>query len=347
MKTNINPCDKSNMRESILSIPQQFTEGFKLAESIKIKSDFNKILISGMGGSALPGDILRSYFYDPLTKNPNYDKIEVHQNHFYKLPAIAYKQCLNIVCSYSGNTEETISSLQEALEKKLPIVGISAGGKIEEICLENNIPHIKLTKPSDNFQPRMALGYFVSVIIQLLINSGKIDSIHKNNILSSKENLTTDISQLEKQGKELAKKLVGKTPVIYSSEKFKCLALIWKIRFNENSKTPAFWNFFPELNHNEFVGFTNPQADYSVIMLKDSLDNPHNLKRYELTAKLLKTRNITSHIINIPEGETMYRIFSSLALSNWTSYYLAIEYETDPTPVEMVEHLKKELNELK
>ncbi len=343
MKINTNLYDKSNLRKSILSVPQQFTEGFELAKNIKITDNFDKIMISGMGGSALPGDILRTYFHEPLTKNSNYATMEVYQNRFYKLPAIAYKQCLNIVCSYSGNTEETISSLQEAIKNKLPTVAISSGGKIEEICLNNNIPYVKLIKPSDDFQPRMALGYFVAAIIQLLINSEKIDPAHKKNILKSTQELSTTILQLENQGKDLAKRLIGKTPIIYSSEKFKSLALIWKIRFNENSKTPAFWNFFPELNHNEFVGFTKPQADYSIIMLKDSLDNSHNLKRYALTAKFLERQKITTQIINIPEGEMIYRIFSSLALSNWTSYYLAMEYKTDPTPVKMVEEFKKEL----
>ncbi len=347
MKKNINLYDKSNLRESILSISQQFKDGFELAKNIKITDDFDKIMISGMGGSALPGDILRTYFNEPLTKNSTYAKIEVYQNRFYKLPAMAYKQCLNIVCSYSGNTEETLSSLQEAIDNKLPIVAISSGGKIEKICLENNIPHIKLTKPSNNFQPRMALGYFVSAIIQLLINSEKIDPAHKNNILESTQDLSERIIQLEEQGKNLAKKLIGKTPIIYSSEKFNCLPLIWKIRFNENSKTPAFWNFFPELNHNEFVGFTNPQSEYFIIILKDILDDPRNLRRYDLTAKFLENKNIPTETINIPQGEMMYRIFSSLALSNWVSYYLALEYQTDPTPVIMVEEFKKELKELK
>ena len=335
-------CDKSNMRKAILAVPTQFQEGFNLAKNTKLTKKFNKIMISGMGGSALPGNILRTYQNDLLTINNDYAILRVYQNRFYKLPHEAYDNCLNIICSHSGNTEETIASFQEAIDNNLPCVGISAGGKIEEMCKENNIAHIKLPVPFENFQPRMATGHFTSVIIQLLINAGKLPDTTED-ILKSAENLTKLMPELEEKGKVLARKLVGKTPVIYSSVEFKPLSLIWKIKINENSKVPAFWNVFPELNHNEFVGFTNPQAKYFIIMLRNAEGHPRNLKRYDVTTKFLQKKGVEIETIDILQGEMMYRLFSSLTLCDWTSYYLALEYGVDPTPVEMVEELKKEL----
>jgi glucose/mannose-6-phosphate isomerase len=344
MPDKITLYDQSDMHSAILATPKQFAEGFALAKKIKISSKFNKIMISGMGGSALPGNILRTYLAsnENLTKNKNHDIIKIYQNRFYKLPHEAYNNCLNIICSHSGNTEETIASFQEALDNNLPCLGISAGGKIEEMCRENNIPHIKLPIPFDNFQPRMATGHFTAAIIQILINTAKLQDTTKA-ILDSAELLMSSMPALEEQGRILAKKLIGKTPIIYSSIEFKPLSLIWKIKFNENSKTPAFWNVFPELNHNEFVGFTNPQANYFIIMLRNPEGHPRNLKRYDATAKFLENKGIKIETIDIATGETIYKLFSSLALCDWTSYYLALEYKIDPTPVAMVEDLKKEL----
>ena len=342
MDKRIKLYDKSNFRNVILQVPSQFSEGFKIAKNIEVTHKFNKIMISGMGGSALPGNILHAYQDALLTNNLKHAKIKIYQNRFYKLPFEAYDNCLNIICSYSGNTEETISAFQEAIDNNLPSVGISAGGKIEKMCLKHNIPHIKLPIPSKNFQPRMGTGYFTASILQLLINIKKIPDV-KEKIEKTAEKLNQLIPTLEKDGKKIAKKMPGTTPVIYSSIAFKPLALIWKIKFNENSKIPAFWNSFPELNHNEFVGFSNPQAKYFIIMLRNPIGNKHNLKRYKVTQRFLKRKKIKSIIIDIPQGEPMYRLFSSLALCDWISYYLALEYGTDPTPVRMVEEFKREL----
>jgi len=221
-------------------------------------------------------------------------------------------------------------------------VGVSAGGVIEQMCQENNIPHVKLPIPFENFQPRMATGHFVSAILQILVNANKLskDAVEMDDITKQ---LRESIPKMEDEGKRIAKTLVGKTPVVYSGTKFKALAMIWKIKINENAKTPAFWNYFPELNHNEFVGFTNPQSQFRVIILRDLEDHPRNLLRHDVTAKFLQERNIETEIIDIPEGDILYRVFATIALSDWTSYYLALEYEQDPTPVDMVEDFKKAL----
>ena len=342
MKKKNMSIDHSDLRRVILLSADQFSEGSAIAKDIAISKKFSSIVISGMGGSALPANVLRTYINHFFNRHVEYERISVFQNRYYKLPPEAYKNCLNIICSHSGNTEETVASFEEALKNNLPCVGISAGGKIEKMCKKHGVPHVKLPIPFENFQPRMATGYFVAVIAQLLVNAGKLP---KRSVAfkSIAEKLRKEIVRMEKQGQKIADRLVGKTPIIYASTKFKSLAMIWKIKINEHAKTPAFWNYFPELNHNEFVGFTNPQAKYYILMLRDQQDHPRNLLRYDVTAQCLEEKGVETEIIDMPEGDLLFRIFATLALGDWIAYYLALAYGQDPTPVDMVEDLKKSL----
>lgn len=334
--------DTKNLRRVILHTADQFAEGCDVAKDISVDKQFSRIMVSGMGGSALPANVLRIYINDIATQYDGYEKVDVYQNRFYELPPEAYNDCLNIICSHSGNTEETISSFEEALANNLSCVGISAGGIVEKMCKENDVPHVKLPIPYEDFQPRMATGHFVSVITQILVNADKLPQ-EAIKIDAVAKKLQENIVSLEEQGKNIAGRLVGKTPVVYASTKFKSLAMIWKIKINENAKTPAFWNYFPELNHNEFVGFTNPQTQFRILMLRDSKDHPRNLLRYDVTARFLEKKGVETEIIDMPEGDILYRIFATIALSDWMSYYLALAYKQDPTPVDMVEDLKKAL----
>jgi len=336
MENNI---DKFNLRRVILDEYLQIEEGLELAKDVKFDGDFKSITISGMGGSALPGNVLR-IFVNSTFKDSDKKRLEIFQNRFYSLPPEAHENSLNFICSYSGNTEETVSSFQKALDNNLPCVGISNGGKIEEMCKNNSVPHIKIPYPYENFQPRMATGYFVFSIFQVLINSGLVEFDTKE-LTNIAKDLKSATEESEQQGKDLAAKLVGKTPIIYSSIYFKMLAHIWKIKINENSKTPAFWNFFPELNHNEMVGFTNSQADFSFIMLRDGDDHPQNKKRFDVTEDLMKKKGMDVEIIEIKGNNIFEKVFSTLYLGDWTSYYLALNYNQDPTPVDMVEEFKE------
>src|SRR3989338_8230811 len=333
--------DKSNLRQVILETPGQFEVGLSLAKDVKVEGEFENVTISGMGGSALPANLLRTYCNSLFKTHPNYKPFEIYINRYYSLPPESHgSTTLNFIASYSGNTEETISSLEEAQSAGFKFVGFSSGGRVEELCKQYGVPHIKLPMPNPNFQPRMGTGYFFASMFQLLINQGLIPDT-TSELLALAGKLNEHMEHHENQGKELASKIRGKTPVIYASPKYKSVAMIWKIKINENSKTPAFWNFFPELNHNEMVGFTNPQGKFFIVMLKDPLDTIRNRKRYEATASLLSIKGTESEILNMQGNSVFEKIFSSIALADWTSYYLALAYGQDPTPVDMVENFKK------
>lgn len=333
--------DPSGFRQMIIESPKQFAEGFRIAESVRFPDhpDRLSLVISGMGGSALPANIFRIYLSDLARRGLLKERISIYQNRFYNLPWEANRS-LNIFASYSGNTEETISSFEEAIRERLPSIGMSSGGKLEELCRGNGIPHVKLPIPFENFQPRLGTGYFFGALYQALMNEGMVPDV-KAEILAEAETLVAHISAIEEAGKALAEKCEGRTPVIYASPQYKSVAMVWKIKFNENSKTPAFWNFFPELNHNEMVGFSLPQGPFQVIMLRDPNDHPKNIKRFDTTADLLREKGIFVDILDM-EGKTVFnKIFSSILLADFASYHLALRYGTDPTPVDMVEKLKK------
>ena len=339
--SKINKIDRENLRQVIIDSPKQFAEGFRLAKNVDLKKQkFTAVCVSGMGGSSLPADLLRTYVEylhekDPAKNTP----LEIIQNKSYTLPKRTLKNCLHIFASYSGNTEETLSALQEAIKLKLPSVGLMHGGKLQELCQKNNLPYVILPTVS---QPRYATGYFFSTSLQILGNLGLIEDKSKE-ITRFAKKLEEMALTLETPGRALAKKLNGKTPIIHTTDRHKAVALIWKIKINENAKTPCFWNYYPELNHNEMVGYTLPQAKFHIVTLLDPTDNPRIIKRMRITAPLLKTKGIETTFFEMPGSDLFTKMFGTLLFGDWTSYYLALAYGQDPTPVEMVEDLKKAL----
>ncbi len=335
--------DPSHFRKMLLEAPGQFRVGFDLGKSVSISGSYTSIEISGMGGSALPGNLLRVYLAEHFRQFNGKHPIAIYQNRFYGLPHEAYqKGCLNFICSYSGNTEETVAAFKEAIENKLPSIGISAGGAIEELCQKYDIPHIKLPIPFENFQPRVGTGYFFGAIFGVLAQLGMVMDTC-DDIAREAESLSLEMAHLEERGKCIAEKIAGKTPIVYSDTRYKSVAMIWKIKMNENAKTPAFWNFFPELNHNEMVGFTNPQGKFFLIMLLDSEGSPQMRKRFRVTAQILESRGISSETIDMGKGSVFTKMFRMIFLGDWASYHLALRYGVDPTPVDMVEELKRML----
>lgn len=333
MKRVKKSADKFNMRQTILNFPKQFGVGLKSAEGIEIKDGLSGVLICGVGGSALPGDILKMWF-----KN-NDIGFPVHIHRDYGLPNYIKENSLVICVSYSGGTEEPLSSLEEAEKRNIKIAAVTSGGKLEEICRAKGIPFAKV--PS-GLQPRMALGYQFSALAQILANCGIITKDNLKEVTELEQTLQP--KRLEARGKKLAKKIKNKIPLIYASFKNKELARMWKIKFNENSKVPSFYNYFPELNHNEMTGFGN-KVPFFVILLRDSTDHPRNLKRLMLTSQILRKGGFGTEIIDLEGKDFSYKIFSNVILADWTSYYLALEYGKDPTPIKIVEEFKKKLGE--
>lgn len=318
------------MEEAIKNFPKQFLWEPEIENATQWKQ-FKGFILVGMGGSHLQGDIFQ-------TVVPGFN-LSVHQDYgLPPWPLSVLKETLVIASSYSGNTEETISAFQEAISRHIPVAAISVGGKLLDLAKQHAVPYIQI--PDTGIQPRMALGFTFRALAKM---------VGKDNLLKDARGLVSLLKPeiLEKRGKELAQKLQGKIPVLYASNRNYALAYNWKIKFNEGGKIPAFANVFPELNHTEMTGFDiqestkNLSSRFHFILLKDSQDHPRIQKRMEVLTAMYKERGFQVETIELEGSSALERVFSSLLLADWTSFYAASFYGTDPELVPMVEEFKK------
>jgi glucose/mannose-6-phosphate isomerase len=322
------------MYEIIKNFNKQFEYQPQIEGSLSLEGVKNFIAV-GMGGSHLAADILNSY-------DPSFS-ILIHKNYgLPPLPEEILKQSFIILNSYSGDTEEVIDSFNLALEKQLKMVSITYNGKLLELSKKYNIPFVKLPEPK--VQPRLALGFHTKALLKILNKEKELKEISELVYLLKPE-------EFEEQGRELSQKIKDKIPVIYSSEKNQAIAYIWKIKFNETSKIPAFCNVLPELNHNEMTGFDVKETtrhlsqNFIFFLLFDEEDHPKIQKRMTILKNLYEERNFKVEVLKLEGQNRFHKIFSSIVLADWTSYYLAKEYGVEPEEVPMVEEFKKMIEE--
>lgn len=325
-----NAIDKLNYRQAFLDFPDQFKKALELSKDVKVTKEINKIIVSGLGGSGWPADLVKTYLSEEL-------KIPFEVNRDYFIPFPVDEKSLVFITSFSGNTEETISSYYDAKSKRAQFVIITCNGELEKISKEDNVPLVKIIKESENFQPRVATGYMFTSIVNILANSGIISDKSKEIIEMAQVLKKTD---QEEQGRQLAKRLANKTPIIYLPDKYKALGYVWKIKFNENAKTMAFCNYFSELNHNELSGYINSKGLFYTVILRDKNDHPQILKRMEVTAEIIKEKGGKVEIIDMKGENILTKIFTTAMLGDWTSYYLALEYKENPALVNLQEEFK-------
>lgn len=320
------------MSDAIKNFPKQFAWEPVIENRKGLDPKTHRgFVVVGMGGSDLAAGILK-------TVKPELDMIN-HRD--YGLPAISEKELarrLIILSSYSGNTEEVFDGLCLAHEMKLTPVVISTGGKLTEFAKRWNYPHVQL--PDTGIQPRSALGFSLLAFLKVMGQNELLEQVMElAEILDSKKQ--------EEGGKKLAEKLRNKIPVIYASEKNSSIAYIWKIKLNETGKIPAFWNVFPELNHNEMQGFdvaasTRPLSDkFFFVILKDAGDHPRIQRRMSAITKLYQDRGFRVEVLEISGKNAVHKIFTSLLVADWTAYYLGKGYGVEIEEVPMVEEFKK------
>lgn len=331
------------MRNFILDFPNQFKKGIDAADAASVnfhEKKFSNLIVCGMGGSALPAEIIKIL---PHLSLP----VVIHRS--YGLPKESNKNSLVFISSYSGNTEEALDALSEAISENLSIVGFSDEGEIKKLCKDKSIPFVDYLRGKPGFEPRLALGISFAAMFRVLDNLGytPCDTNQKLGRLAIK--LLEQNKRIEKEGEALAKKIFGKFPLIYAPHNLRGLSYIWKINFNETAKIFAFSNCYPELNHNEMQGFENAagilKEKICVLNLIDKDENERILKRIEITSKIIKENCAETIDIEL-RGETILeKIFSSILLSIWTSLNLAMLYKTDPLRINIIEDFKKMLKQ--
>lgn len=323
------PVDRSNLAQVIQDFPAQFAAGMALADGLTLPPwTIRRVLVSGMGGSALPADLLA----DALE-----GQVELRISREYELHPVPDGETLLFVNSFSGTTEETLAAFDAGRALGVPMIAVSHGGILAERAKEAGVPHLDLPAV---IQPRYATGLFVSAMLGVLMRLGVAKNLRAE-LLALESSL--DPSALEEQGRELAAAIGDRVPFVYSSERLRAVARNWKIKINENAKTQACWNVFPELNHNEMVGFTHLRLQPAFVLLRSPLDHPRVQKRMRIFAELLEEKGAVVRTADAPEGSFFHQAFSLLLLGDWVSYFLALNAGVDPTPVEMVEDFKRRM----
>jgi glucose/mannose-6-phosphate isomerase len=324
---------EQNFRQEIINFPKQFILGAQAAASVKSDKKFGKIILCGMGGSNLPAEILMTFC--EVSNIPS-NNLFIHRD--YEIPTWTSTNDLVICISWSGNTAETISSYQAAITKNIPAVAITQGGKLGELA--KNQPLISL--PQSNIQPRNATGFMFSALLTFLINSSII-KIEESKLLDrfSKLESTLQVETLEQKGKKLAQKISGFTPIIYSSYKWRSLALSWKVNFNENAKIHSFWNHFPGTAHNEILGFESKNQKFFPILISDQKEGGRQLKKLRIATKLFGDLKVNHEVINLYGEGTLEKIFNNYLLASWTSYFTALNLKMDPASIKLIDKFKE------
>ena len=318
--------DSSNMLKVIEGFSHQCKTAFELPKGMSVSGKVNKIVVAGMGGSAVGGDLLKAYMHD--------SKIPVFVVRSYKLPNFVNSDTLVFAVSYSGNTEETISCFEDATSKKAKIVAVTSGGILETKSK-------KTIKIPNGLQPRAALGYLFFPLLGALINSNLLDV--KNDEIKEMLDILSNTKDFKTTGEKIAGKIFGKTPIVYASDLFGVVAYRWKTQFNENSKSPAFAHVFSEMNHNEIAGYqTMNRNNFIAIYIRDKYDNERIKKRMDITKSITSSRVYIEEVFT--KGNSMLaRLLSGIYYGDFASYYLALPNKIDPSPVTVIENLKKRL----
>ncbi|MCW4054198.1 MAG: bifunctional phosphoglucose/phosphomannose isomerase [Candidatus Bathyarchaeota archaeon] len=338
----ISDVDRSNMLEFCVDAARLYREAVEVAEKISLNySNFENIIVAGMGGSAIGGEMLKDWARDKA-----HFPIEVSRA--YSLPSYANERSLVLVMSYSGETEESLSSFLNALKRRCMVFCVSSGGSLLEFAEKLNAPYLRV--PSA-MPPRAALPYMVVPLLKLLEKAGVVSSISEE--LSEAIQLlgriagenAPEMPMKDNFAKMLASGINGSVPVVYGFGLYRGVAQRFKQQFNENSKVPSKWEFFSELNHNEIVGWEKAEElakCFSTIFIRDKAEPTEIRSRIETTKTLISLYSKTFEVWSRGKS-ALARMLSTVCIGDFTSVYLAILRGVDPTPVETINLLKQKM----
>jgi len=318
-----------------IKIPQQIQIQNQL---INYQNKVENILICGMGGSAVSGDYLITYLENKIN-------IPIFVRRNYSIPEFIDEQTLTILISYSGNTEETISCLIEAIQRNTMIVGIASGGKLLEFFSKNNLPYFKIP---GGMQPRASFPLLLFPLLRILeevgiyhLDNDVIKEIMKN-IQAIREECKLDIPTSDNPAKTIAKSLYKKIPVIWSP--YKCVGNRIKCQFNENSKIQAFCEEIPEFNHNHIVGWESytEENPFVIFALRFPSEHPNVSLRFEISMEMIHNK-VEIIEMSVKGSELLNQLIYATYMGDYVSIYLSILNNVDPNTVQSIDYLKHEM----
>ena len=346
LKESIAAYDRSDMLSKLTGFAEQIRDALRRAQETELpppKADVRYVVVAGMGGSAIGGDIVRCYTYNLLP-------VPLQVVRYYDLPAYVGPHTLVFASSYSGETEETLSAYNQAVEKGAQVVAVTSGGTLGRDAASRGFPVISVPP---GYPPRTALGYLT---FPMLVTLQRLDLLPDiSNDIEEALGLVEGLIEryrpnaTDNEAIRLAEQLLGKLPLIYASVvPMEAVAMRWKGQFSENSKMLAWANTFPELNHNEIVGWgqnRDLQSRIQVINLRDKFDHKRVQLRMNITSEILASQG--QRVLDVESTGTslLARMFSLIVLGDFVSYYLAILNKVDPTPIENIDLLKRRMKE--
>lgn len=326
------------MKTLVEGFPSQLQEALDIASKAKLteKNNIQNIIVTGLGGSGIGGTILSELIQNEC-------QIPVLVNKDYFLPEFINTHSLVIISSYSGNTEETISAMNQAIEKKAQIVCITSGGKILEMAQQHNFDAILIP---GGHPPRSCIGYSLVQLIKIIQFNEFVKTDLISQLQTSISLLTEEKEAIKNEAKHIAASLVNKIPVIYSLGTCEGVSVRFRQQINENSKMLCWHHVLPEMNHNELVGWTQKNENIAVITFRTSFDYERTIKRYEICKNIFSEYSASVTDI-FAKGKTKLEQYIYLInIGDWISCYIADIKNIDPIEVNVITNLKNELAKL-
>ena len=325
------------MYDLIKEFPEQLREALRIGERATFTTTFNttikNIVVCGLGGSGIGGNLLAELLRDEL-------KLPVIVNRSYFLPTFVDASTLIILCSYSGNTEETVSCAQECVKNGYKPVCISSGGKLADIAKEQKYDLI--TIPS-GFPPRACLGYSVVQLFFVLENFKLINNGYRAAFVGVADFLEAEQKAIMSAAEAMAPALIQKAVILYAEDKYESVALRIKQQVNENGKQHCWYNAIPEMNHNELVGWREPNNALGVVLLRAEDEYPRTAARLNFSREVIRKTTDNVHEVMAKGVNTYEKHFYLIHFGDWLSYYLAVQQGYDPTEIEVLLKLKSHM----
>ena len=339
----IRAADPANMLDRIKDLPKQVRDAWTIARAAQLPpahGDVRNITVAGMGGSAIGGDLAAALLAGEL-------KVPMNVHRDYGLPAYVGRDSLVIASSYSGNTEESLSSFEEAQRRGARVLVLTTGGRIAELARAAKYPVITFSYPA---QPRAALGYSLGLVLGALTRLGFV-----RDLSSDIEAALADVARLEERvhegartndAKKLAIELYGRVIFAYGGGVLGVMARRVKGQWNENAKNWAAFDVLPELNHNGVVGFPHPDVArdaLTVLLLRSDRDNPRHKLRFDVTRELLDRASIPHKTLQFSGANMLSEVLQLTLFTDYVSFYVALLNGVDPSPVKSIDYLKERL----
>jgi glucose/mannose-6-phosphate isomerase len=336
--------DPADMLGVVAALGSQCRDGYANgvgAEGLPDLADVRGVVVCGMGGSAVAGDVLRSVFRDRLG-------VPVEVNRSAELPEHAGIHTLVLASSYSGNTSETLAAFGQAVRRGCRAIAVTSGGTLRDEAEEHGVPVVGVP---GGFQPRAALGWLAFTAMGSLEAAGLLPPMATDvaetveAIGERSASCGPDVRTADNPAKQLALAIDDRVPVVWGAEGIGAVAAgRWKTQMNENGKIPAWWASMSELDHNEVVGWTGPYGrSHAVIALRHDGEDAETAARFPLSLEIAADAGAATHEVRATGRSSLARLVSLIVVGDHVSAYVAIRRGVDPTPVEVIQRLKAAL----